>query len=153
MIVDAKDPDVPAEYWVDFFEEIAQEAERGLIVALGDKLYFPRDPAWLFEVTTAGRLSRFYPSSIPRAAGQTLNDGSAVLTCRHPDDVTVPEVSSVAWTVPSGLTKDSQRESGSRAYVTLSGGTDGVDYEVVCRMTPTAGNVIEQTITVPVRAQ
>jgi hypothetical protein len=38
-------------------------------------------------------------------------------------------------------------------HIVLSGGTDGVDYEVLCRMTPTSGNVKEKTITVKVRAQ
>lgn len=153
MSLDAKDPDVAAEYWVDFFEEIVQEAERSAEFDAGVILYYPQDPAWLFEVTTAGRLSRFYPQALPREAAQTLVDGSAVLTCRHPGTVTIPEVSSVTWTVPSGITKDSQREVGTRAYITLSGGTDGVDYDVLCRMTPTAGAVVEQTITIPVRAQ
>lgn len=153
MTLDPKDPDVAAEYWVDFHDEIVQEAERREYFASGVVLYFPHDTGFYYEVTTAGRLGAHYPSALPRSAGETVRDGSAILTCRHPDDVTVPEVSSVTWTVPSGIVKDSQRNSGTRAYVTLSGGTNGVDYEILCRMTSSSGAVIEQTIEVPVRAQ
>lgn len=152
--LEEKDPNVAKEYFVNFQDELVQEALRDEYFEVGDILFFPRlGGAWYFEVTTAGQTDVHYPQSIPRAAGETLQDGSAVLTCRHPDDVTIAEVSSVVWTVPSGLTKDSQREFRTKAYVTVSGGTDGVDYEVLCRMTPSAGSVVEQTITIPVRAQ
>jgi hypothetical protein len=152
-VVDEKDPDVSSEYFVDFHDALVQEAERRAEFSTGVYLYFPRDTGFYYEVTTAGRLAQHYPHQIPRAAGETIADGSAVLTCRHPDSVVLAEPSSVAWTVPTGITNASQRISGMRAYITLSGGTDGVDYDILCRMTPTAGNIIEQTITVPVRAQ
>ena len=153
MSVAAKDPDVAAQYWIDFHDELVQEASRRTDFASGLILYYPMDTGFYYEVTTAGRTSGHYPSALPREAGQTVADGSAILTCRHPSTVTIAEVSSVVWTVPSGLTKDSQSESGTVAYITVSGGTDGVDYDVLCRMTPTAGSIIEQTITIPVRAQ
>jgi hypothetical protein len=152
-VLDAKDPDVPAEYWIDFYDRIVQEATRRTDFGVGVVLHFPRDTGWLYEVTTAGRTSAHYPIDLPRESGETLADGSAVLTCRHPSTVTIAEVSSVTWTVPDGLTLDSQREDGTIAYLTVSDGVDGVDYEILCRMTPTSGNVIEQTIVVPVRAQ
>lgn len=151
--VDEKDPDVSAEYWVDFHDAIVQEANRRTEFAAAVILYFPRDTGFYYEVTTAGRTGDHYPYNLPRAAAETVSDGSAVLTCRHPSSVTIPEVSSVVWTVPTGLTNVSQRIDGTRAYITLSGGTDGADYDVLCRMTPTAGNIVEQTITIPVRAQ
>lgn len=151
--VGEKDPDVSAEYFIDFHDALVQEAERRAYFDDGIYLYFPRDTGFYYEVTTAGRLGAHYPHQLPRTAGETVSDGSAVLTCRHPDDVTLAEPSSVTWTVPSGITNASQRISGMRAYITLSGGTDGVDYDILCRMTPTTGNVIEKTITVPVRSQ
>lgn len=153
MTLGEKDPDVAAEYFVDFHDEIVQEATRRTTFESGVFLFYPRDTGFYYEVTTAGKTGAHYPHEIPRASGETVSDGSAVLTCRHPDDATIPEVSSVTWTVPDGIVKDSQREVGTIAYITLSGGTDGVDYEILCRMTPTAGDVIEQTITIPVRAQ
>lgn len=153
MTVDAKDPDISAEYWIDFHDGIVQEATRRTRFEAGVVAYYPLDSGFYYEVTTAGRTGSHYPQALPRAAGETVSDGSAILTCRHPDDVTIPEVSSATWTVPSGITLASQREVGTIAYITLSGGTDGEDYEILCRMTPTAGNVVEQTITIPVRSQ
>jgi hypothetical protein len=38
------------------------------------------------------------------------------------------------------------------AFVTLSDGVDGVDYEVRCRATPSTGNEVDRTVTVPVRS-
>jgi hypothetical protein len=148
-----KDPDVAAEYFVDFHDEIVQEALRREDFAVGVVLFYPRDTGYYYEVTVAGRTSQHYPIALPRAAGETLQDGSVTLECKIPSDVTIPQVSSVAWTVPAGLVLDSQRISGTKAFATLSGGSDGVDYDVVCAMTPSSGNDIEQTITIPVRAQ
>lgn len=153
MTLAEKDPNVPAEYFVDFHDALVQVAARRTDFAAGVVLFFPQDTGFYYAVTTAGRTGTHYPVALPRAAGQTVSDGSSVLTCRHPSAVTIATIASAAWTVPSGLSMDSNRIDGTRAYVTLSGGTDGEDYEVLCRMTPTAGSVIEKTITVPVRAQ
>lgn len=153
MTLAPKDPDVPAEYGIDFHDELVFVAERRTDFPLTTILYFPRDTGWYYEVTTAGKTGMAYPDQLPRASGETVTDGSCVLTCRHPSSSSLPTLSSVTWTVPTGLTLDSQRTSGRTAYVTLSGGSDGEDYEVLCRATPSAGNVLEKTITVEVRAQ
>lgn len=151
--LDSKDPDVPATYTVDWHDELVLEALREYPFAQGAFVQAQRDTGFYYECTTAGRTGKNYPHAWPRAAGETVSDGSVVWTCRHPSTSTVALVSSVAWTVPSGLTKDSQSESGALSHIVLSGGTDGVDYEVLCRMTPTVGNVKEKTIVVKVRAQ
>jgi hypothetical protein len=147
-----KDPDVDETYAIDWTLQLIMEALRSFDLAEGVTVRAQRDTGWYYECTTAGRTSAHYPQW-PRASGETVQDGSAVLTCRHPDDAEVPTVSSVTWTLPSGITKDSQSQSGRLAIITVSGGTDGVDYDVLCRMTPTVGNIMEQTITIPVRAQ
>lgn len=152
MTLATKDPDVAAEYGIDFHDQMVFEAARRTAFALAAVLYYPIDTGWYYEVTTAGKTASNYPSSVPRSAGETVTDGSCVLTCRHPSSASLPTVSSAAWTVPTGLTLDSQRLSGMVAFITLSGGTDGEDYEILCRMAPSAGNVIEKTITVQVRA-
>jgi hypothetical protein len=152
MDLDTKDPDVPATYSIDWHDQLIIEAFREYAFAQGAFVQAQRDTGFYYECTTAGRTSRNYPQW-PRESGETVTDGSLVWTCRHPSSSTVPSVSSVDWTVPAGLTKDSQSESGTLANVVLSGGTDGVDYEVLCRMTPSSGSVIEQTIVVKVRAQ
>lgn len=153
MILDAKDPNVSAEYGIDFHDAVVVEAARRTSFAQGAIVHYPRDTGFYYEVTTAGRTSSHYPAQLPRAAGETLQDGSAVLTCRLPSEVSLAAISSVDWTADAGITVASQRTDGLVAYVTLSGGTDGVDYDVLCRMTPSSGNIIEKTIVVPVRAQ
>jgi hypothetical protein len=60
-------------------------------------------------------------------------------------------ISSVSWTVPSGITKDSESNTNTVASLVLSGGTAGVDYEIVCQITTANGIVEEQSIVVPVR--
>lgn len=152
MTLEAKDPDVNAEYGIDFHDQIVTEALRRTFFSAGAILFFPRDTGWYYEVTTAGKTGQNYPDSLPRAAGQTIVDGSCVLTCRHPTGI-LPTISSAAWTLPSGITLASQRQDGLVAYATLAGGTDGVDYDITCRLTPSSGNPIDKTITVPVRAQ
>lgn len=152
MTLAAKDPNVPATYSIDFHAELVRESIRDYAFTAAQFVRPQRATGFYYECTTAGRTSAYYPEW-PREAGETVADGSVVWTARHPTGSSVPTISSVTWTVPSGLTLDSQSETGLVAYITLSGGTDGVDYEVLCRMTPSSGNVIEQTITIPVRAQ
>jgi hypothetical protein len=153
MDLDAKDPDVAATYTIDWHDELVIEAFREYSFAAGVFVQAQRDTGWYYECTTAGRTARNYPQQWPRAAGETVNDGSVVWTARHPSSSTVPLVSSATWTVPAGLTLDSQSESGALTSIVVSGGTDGVDYDVLCRMTPTSGSIAEKTITIPVRAQ
>lgn len=153
MTLDPKDPDVAATYTIDWHDELVLPAFREYAFAAGVFVQAQRDTGFYYECTTAGRTARNYPHEWPRTAGETVNDGSVVWTCRHPSSSTVALVSSAVWTMPSGITKDSQSESGALTSIVVSGGTDGVDYEVLCRMTPTIGSVMEKTITIPVRAQ
>src|SRR5688572_21302587 len=140
--LDAKDPDEPGTYTIDWHDELVIEAFREHAFAQGVFVQAQRDTGFYYECTTAGRTGRNYPHAWPRAAGETVNDGSVVWTARHPSSSNVPQVASAVWTVPSGLTQDSQSESGTLTNIVLSGGTDGVDYEVLCRMTPTVGSVV-----------
>lgn len=153
VTVAAKDPDTPSTYSIDWSSRLVDAAPRETDVGVGVFVRAQFDTGFYYESTVAGRTARHYPIRWPRAAAETAQDGSVTWTCRHPDDATVPSVSSTVWTVPAGLTKESQTEDGFVTYITLSAGTDGVDYDVTCRMTPSSGNVIEQTITIPVRSQ
>lgn len=153
MNLDPKDPNVPATYEIDWIQQLVGEAERSADFEVGEVIRAQRDTGWFYECTTAGRTSAHYPTEWPRASAETVRDGSVVWTCRHPSEPTVPTVDSAAWTVPSGLTLDSQLETRYVTSLTVSGGTDGENYDVLCRMTPTIGNVIEQTITIQVRSQ
>lgn len=49
-------------------------------------------------------------------------------------------------TVESGLTKDSQSNTATKATVWLSGGTLGTTYKVTCRITTNQGRTDERTI-------
>ena len=148
-----KDPDVAAEYSIDWYDELVDEAARDTAFEEGELARAQRETGWVYECTTPGRTSAHWPTQWARAEGQTTQDGSLVWTARHPDTAATAGIQSVSWEVPSGLTFDSQREVGAVAFVTVSGGTDGVDYDVLCRLTPTVGDVIEKTITIPVRSQ
>lgn len=63
-------------------------------------------------------------------------------------------LSSATFTAsPSGLTQVSVSAAGAIATWKFSGGTDGVDYSVVCRALTSAGNTLEQTIIVRCRSR
>jgi len=152
MSLDPKDPDVPATYSINWRRRLIGPALRETEFVLAAVVRPERTTGFYYSCTTAGLTAESYPESWPTIAGQEVRDGSAVWTAVHPDDASVPSVQSAVWTVPTGITKDSQSESGTHTHITLSGGTDGVDYDLTCRMTPTSGNAIDQTITVPVRS-
>ena len=56
------------------------------------------------------------------------------------------------WTVPDGITKDSQANTTTTATIWLSGGTAGVEYAIACKITTnnSVARVHEKTIVVPV---
>lgn len=56
------------------------------------------------------------------------------------------------WTVPSGITKDSQSNTTTTATVWLSGGTEGTTYELVCRIVTTGGRTEDFSLSVLVRS-
>lgn len=62
-------------------------------------------------------------------------------------------IATATWTVPAGLTKDSDGLDAAAvvASAVLSGGTDGQDYLVGCRITTSSGYVDERTGRVQVR--
>lgn len=63
---------------------------------------------------------------------------------------------SATWTpAPAGLAQVSASVSadGLEAVWKFSGGTEGVDYVVLCRATTTAGNILEQSLLIRCRAR
>lgn len=90
------------------------------------------------------------------------NDGSV-------NDVGVLQgetISTVTWTVPTGITKDSDNKAAVTVHgvaygintvctIWLSGGTDDANYDLACKIV-TSGSparTLEKTIRVPVRSQ
>lgn len=57
------------------------------------------------------------------------------------------------WTVPAGITKDSQSNTTTVATAVFSGGTHGTDYDVACKIVTLGGSTYERTIRVQVRHQ
>ncbi|MGE0460880.1 MAG: hypothetical protein AB7Q16_05885 [Vicinamibacterales bacterium] len=55
------------------------------------------------------------------------------------------------WTVPAGLTLAAESNTTTTATAWLSGGTDGVDYIVECKITTVGGRVDERSIRIAVR--
>lgn len=55
-------------------------------------------------------------------------------------------ISDVLWTVPSGLTKGAETLNGGAATVWLSGGANCQDYCIVCKITTSAGRIVERTV-------
>jgi hypothetical protein len=60
-------------------------------------------------------------------------------------------ISSVAWTVPGGITNVSTANTTKTATIFLSGGTDGQSYKITCKVT-TATRIEEKSIVVHIRA-
>ncbi len=55
------------------------------------------------------------------------------------------------WTMPAGLTKDSQSNTGTTATAFISGGTAGNGYTVACKITTAAGRTDERSFVIVVR--
>ena len=62
-------------------------------------------------------------------------------------------IASVTWTVATGITNVATSNTTTTATIKLSGGTDGADYSVACKIVTAAGLTCERTITIHVRQQ
>lgn len=62
------------------------------------------------------------------------------------DDV----ISSVTWTVPAGIIRQTDVFSSALAVIWLSGGTAGTSYSIVCHITTPAGRQEDRTIKIAV---
>ena len=82
---------------------------------------------------------------------------------KDPDDVlsyswdfsdflaTAETISTIAFPdFPAGLTLDSSSNTSTVATAVISGGTAGTSYDVTCRITTSAGQTKDVTLTIPV---
>ena len=60
-------------------------------------------------------------------------------------------ITSHTITVPTGIVKDSSTEASGKVTVWLSGGTDGTDYAIACKIVTSSTRTDERTITVACR--
>lgn len=71
------------------------------------------------------------------------------------DDLNGESITNVTWTVPSGLTQEAVDQTGNVTTIFVSGGTAGVDYTVLVKVTTdnaTQARVLEKAIVVRVRS-
>ncbi len=59
-------------------------------------------------------------------------------------------IASVVWTVPNGITSSGPANTTTQASIVLTGGTQGVSYDVVCQITTAAGLVSSRTLTIQI---
>jgi len=57
-------------------------------------------------------------------------------------------ISTSTWTVPTGITKDSDNNDTTTATIWLSGGTAGTTYEIVNKIVTANGRTEERTLTI-----
>lgn len=60
-------------------------------------------------------------------------------------------ISTSTWTVPTGITKDSESETDDTTTIWLSGGTHGTDYDLVNEIVTSAGRTANRTIRIRCR--
>lgn len=59
-------------------------------------------------------------------------------------------IASSSWTIPTGITKDSDSNTTTTVTIWLSGGTDGSVYNLTNRIVTAGGRTDERTITINV---
>ena len=60
-------------------------------------------------------------------------------------------IDSVLWIVPDGLVSEAETHDNTTATIWLSGGTVGMTYDVVCRVTTSGGRIDDRTIAICVK--
>ena len=60
-------------------------------------------------------------------------------------------ISASTWTVPSGITKESDTHGDDTATIWISGGTARTDYTLTNKVTTAAGRIDERSIIIRVR--
>ena len=60
-------------------------------------------------------------------------------------------ISTSVWTVPAGITKDSDSKTTEVSTIWLSGGTAGQTYAIECKITTAGSRTDERTIYIEVR--
>jgi hypothetical protein len=74
-------------------------------------------------------------------------DWAAWLTARGSDTI-----ASSVWVVPTGITSTAEAHTTTTATIWLSGGTLGQTYDVVNRVTTTAGRIEDHTLSIYITA-
>ena len=62
-------------------------------------------------------------------------------------------ISTSTWTVPAGITKDSDSNTTTAATVWLSGGTLGETYELLNRIVTAGARTMDQTVKIKIKSK
>lgn len=149
--LDSKDPNTDTEYAIDARRLAYSDMRRDWPYASGAITKALQHTGFYYEATIGGETAHRSPP-LPRTEDGTVRDGTVEWTARHPDSVSLPTISSVTWEVdpPGALDVDSERIEGGIVYPTLTGGTDGVEYELTAHLEWSTGQVDDVTVTIPV---
>jgi hypothetical protein len=146
------DPEGSDWHYVDFTQ--ARWLERGEEVTAAVRYRVKSAPGYEFECTNAGQTAAREPI-FPKVIASTVQDGSAVFTCRALSTASLlralsgtPVWSGGAVTVFSGQTATGQL---AKAFITMTNAVDGTDYEVLVKATFDDGAVIPKRCILPAR--
>lgn len=108
--------------------------------------------AWVYDTTDG----KFYRCIVGHTSGAARTDDKKKWTLQKKrlwlDPETDEQITTAVFTVPAGLTKESETNDGYTATVWLSGGTAGTTYKVTCRITTdnATARIDDRTIEIPV---
>lgn len=106
------------------------------------------DTQWVFDAAVQYKDPNAVLDYAIDLANGGLNNGASTDTGWLQGDT----ISSVAWTVPSGIVKDSDSATSTVATIWLSGGTAGTDYLVTARIVTASGRTQDVSLLIKVRS-
>ena len=125
-----KDPAEALDYSVEFIAHAARYREPNTDYMTGTRVQPLRSTGLEYNASTGGRTGTSEPRW-PTTVGQTVTDGSVVWTAAAISSGSlVRTLSSVVWTLDTGITKSAQTEQGTKSTAVISGGTLGQTYMV-----------------------
>jgi hypothetical protein len=149
-----KDPNDTLDYVLSLADWLRASDEywRPGVEARAGEIYTP-DTARLnghrYRVDNSGRAA-MNPPAWPTGSNATVADGNIVWREIGLEDT----ISSVAWTVPAGITQSgSPTNTTHTATITLTGGTAGATYLLSARITTTQGRITDKSFKVRVAEQ
>lgn len=106
------------------------------------------DTQWVFDDAIQDKDPNAVLDYAIDLADDGANDGSTTDTGWLQGDT----ISSVTWTVPTGITKDTNTNTTTKATIWLSGGTAGTDYLITARFVTASGRAHDVSLLVKVRS-
>ena len=94
----------------------------------------------------------YISNGIRRGEGTFFKDPNSVEDYQIIQDG-IDSIQTSAWNVPTGLTEVKSSFNSQSATVWISGGTNGVNYELTNTVTTSMGRTFKQSITIRVKTQ